>query len=361
MDLKVIVSLGLLAIVGFLFYPRSGGQKVPMVEYESEWVAIKETLKNEPLHGAKLRKDNPVVATYDLGYIYSIDRAEIRFSESPKSYDVLASTVKSAQKYNRLTSRDEYYPVISLPHKEARWVQVVINDWNRTRPKIKSTKIGARYSRHSQIKSIRTKYNPNEAFRLIDGLKGENAPRWIGGKRVEKEVKKDDKTVKEVVYESPDKDGVDIICDLGIAKHIYGVAVTTGGDENNLKQYQIATSDDGKNFRQVYVSAELENKTVTDSHIFADSIQARYLRLTVSHDAWYGKYPEIREVEVYTDQYRPSDYAEPIEEHNAIQVYHDNCGVGGTVRAPDVIKGFLSTGGRTWIRKIDISSSRVKR
>ena len=107
MDLKVIISVGLVAILGFLFYPRSSGQNAPMVRYESEWISTQETLKDEPLHGAKLRKDNPAVQTYDLGFIYKVDRAAIRFSESPENYDVLASTVRNAQKYDRLTSKDE--------------------------------------------------------------------------------------------------------------------------------------------------------------------------------------------------------------------------------------------------------------
>ncbi|MFC1716121.1 sugar-binding protein [Candidatus Poribacteria bacterium] len=340
MDLKVIVSVGLLSILGFLFYPRGSGQKASMVGYESKWISTQEILKDEPLHGAKIHKDDPVVQTYDLRYIYKVDRAEIRFSQNPKNYDVLASTVRNAQKYGRLTSKDEYYPVISLLHKEARWVQVVANDWQRTRPNIKSVRISARYSRHSQVKNIRTQYNPGEVFRLIDGLKKENAPRWFGGKRVEKEVEKDEKKVKEVTYGPLRRGGTDITFDLGIAKRIYGTAVTTGGDENNLKQYEIAISDDRRSFQQVYVSGELKNETSTDSHTFANDVQARYVRLRVPEGGWYGNYPEITEVEIYTDEYRPSDYDAQIQEYNASQVYYDNCGMAGNAQAPNVIQGF---------------------
>ena len=314
MDLKVIISIGLVSILGFLFYPRDSGQKAPMVGYESEWISTQQTLENEPLHGAKLRKNNPVVGTYDLRYIYKVDRAGIGFSQNPKNYDVLSSTVKDAQKYARLTSKDEHYPVISLLHKEARWIQVVINDWPRTRPSIKSVRISARYSRHSPIKNIRTRYNPNEAYRLIDGLKKGDAAKWLGGKRVEKEVKKDDKKVKEITYESPGRGGVDVTFDLGISKRIYGIAVTTGGEENNLKQYEIATSADRRSFQKVYTSGQLENKTVTDSHMFTNNVQARYIQLRVPSGAWYGNYPEIREVEIYVDEYRPSTYDARSEE-----------------------------------------------
>lgn len=308
-----------------------------------EWIQIKKNLDKEPLHGAKLRKGNPAIKTYDLGYIYNINRAELVFSGKPKDYGILAST--NPPKYDRVvsalpTSREYYYPAISFPPKEARWVQVVVNDWYGTRPGIKSTKIGAHYQRYSPIKGIRTKYNQRDGFRLIDGLKNGNASKWLGGRRAEKEVEKDGKKVKNVVYESPNRDSVNVVFDLGIAKRIYGVAVTTGGEENNLKRYAIYTSADRRNFQQVYASAELENKTVSDSHIFANPPQARYVRLTVESGDWYGSYPEIREVEIYTDEYRPANYAESIEEYNASQVYYDNCGEAGNTQAPNVIQGF---------------------
>ena len=128
-------------------------------------------------------------------------------------------------------------------------------------------------------------------------------------------------------------------------KRVYGIAVTTGDEENNLKQYTVSTSIDGRVFKQVYTSGELENKTVTDSYSFAKSqenpsLQARYIRLTVNPDGWYGEYPEIREVDIYTDEYRLSDYTESIEDHNAVQVYYDNCGIAGNSQSPDMIQGF---------------------
>jgi hypothetical protein len=346
MDLKVIISLGLLAVLGFLFYPRGGSQITPMVDYDSEWISIESNLKDEPLRGAKLRKDNPVVETYDLGYIYKIDKADISFDGSPKSYDILTSVIRNEPKYDRLisalpASREYYYTRITFPPEEARWVQIVVNDWYGTRPNIQSTRIGARYSRHSQIRSIRTEYNPEEAFRLIDGLKDEDAPKWIGGKRVEEEVEKDGNTVKELTYESPDEDGVEILLDLGVAKRIYGISITTGGDENNLKQYKIFASIDAKNFQYVYTSGELENKMVTDLHDFGNEpVKARYIQIKIDQDGWYGKYPEIREVNIHNDEYRITNYNEPIEEHNAIQVYYDNCGAQGNTLAPDITQGF---------------------
>ncbi len=42
---------------------------------------------------------------------------------------------------------------------------------------------------------------------------------------------------------------VELTFDLGISKRIYGINVTTGGTENNLKQYAISTSNDGRNFQ----------------------------------------------------------------------------------------------------------------
>lgn len=346
MDLKVIVSLGLIAVLGFLIYPRDESQKASIEDYE--WITLTNPLDNEPLHGTKLRKDNPVVKTYDLGYIYRIDRAEVLFDGSPKDYDLLISS--DGDEYRRavsasLSSREYYYSVITFPPKEAKRIQIVVNDWYGTQPKIQSARVGARYSRYNPVRNIRTKYNPGEAFRLVDGLKHEDAPKWPGGKRIEREVEKDKKPVIEVTYESPGRSNVEVLFDLGIPKNIYGIAVTTGGNENNLKQYRISTSLDGRSYQQVYVSKELENKTVTDSHIFAREnpeaiIRVRFIRLTISPNGWYGKYPEIREVEIFTDEYRPSDYTKPIENYNAFQVSYNDCGINGSAQSPVVIQGF---------------------
>ena len=344
MDLRIIISLGLLGILGFLFYPHDV-DKFSLVN-DVEWVAIKDTLDNEPIHEAKLKKDNPVVKTYDLGYIYRIDRAEIQFDGMPKNYDILTSKVRANQDYERAiststTSRDYFYPVITFPPKEARWVQIVVNDWYEAQPpQISSTRIGARYKSQTPINSARTKYNQHDAFLLFDGLKSEPARKWIGAKRIEKEVKKDDKTVIEVGYEPLGRDGLDITFDMGGSKRIYGAGVTTGGPENNLKQYKLSLSSNDENYQTVYTSPELQNKYLTDSHTFEKPYQARYARLTVPPGGWYGKLPEIREVEIYTDEYRQSNYKEPIENNNASQVCYDDCGTLGNALAPRLIQGF---------------------
>ncbi|MDQ1327833.1 MAG: type protein, partial [Candidatus Poribacteria bacterium] len=344
MDLRIIVSLGLLGILGFLFYPHGAGQFSPTNDVE--WVAIKNTLDNEPLREAKLKKDNPVIKTYDLGFIYRIDRAEILFNGMPKDYDILTCKVKNTQEYDRAisasaTSREHFYPITTFPPKESRWIQVVVNDWYEAQPpQVSSMRIGARYKKHNSISNVRTRYNQYDAFLLFDGLKSEPARKWIGAKRVEREVKKDKTTVKEVGYETLGRDGLDITFDLGGSKHIYGVGMSNGGPENNLKQYKLSLSSDDENYQTVYTSPELENKYFTDSHTLDKTYQARYARITVPPGGWYGKYPEIREVEIYTDEYRPSSYNEPIENNNASQVCYDNCGILENKLAPHLIQGF---------------------
>jgi hypothetical protein len=344
MDLRIIVSLGLLGILGFLFYPHGGGQYSPTNDVE--WVAIKSTLDNEPLREAKLKKDDPVIKTYDLGFIYRIDRAEILFNGMPKDYDILTSKVRNSQEYDRAisasaTSREHFYPITSFPPKESRWIQVVVNDWyEASPPQVSSARIGARYKKHNSISKVRTRYNQYDAFLLFDSLKSEPARKWIGARRVERDVKKDKTVVKEVGYEPLGRDGLDITFDLGGSKRIYGVGVSNGGPENNLKQYKLSLSSDDENYQIVYTSPELENKYLTDSHILDKTYQARYARITVPPGGWYGKFPEIREVEIYTDEYRPSNYNEPIENNNASQVCYDNCGILENKLAPHLIQGF---------------------
>ncbi|MGB9595102.1 MAG: sugar-binding protein [Candidatus Poribacteria bacterium] len=342
MDLRAIIALGLLGILGFLFYPHTTGQFSPANNVE--WVPIKAALDKEPIREAKLKRDNPVVKTFDLGFIYRIDRTELPFSGTPKDYDILTSKVRSVKEYERAisasaTSREYIYPIVTFPPKEARWVQVVVNDWYEM-PQIRSARIGARYNRHTPIVSARTKYNQVSSFLLFDGIKFDSAPNWIGGKRIEKEVKKGNETVREVNFEPPDKSGLDITFDLGGLKKVYGISITTSETENNLKQYILSLSLDDQNYQQIYTSSELENKLLTDSHLFNKPIQARYARLTVPPNGWYGKYPEIKEVEIWTDEYRPSNFNEPIENNNASQVYYDDCGTQGNAFAPHLIQGF---------------------
>jgi hypothetical protein len=344
MDLRAIIAIGLLGILGFLFYPHGGGQFSPTADIE--WVPIKSVLDKEPLHEAKLKKDNPVVKTFDLGFIYRVDRAEIAFSGMPKDYDILTSKIRSAKEYDRAmstsaTSREYFYPIITFPPKEARWVQVVVNDWYEAQPpQIVSTRVGARYNKHTSIVGARTRYNQISSFLLFDGVKFDSAPKWVGAKRIEKEVKKGNEITREVTYEPVDKAELDVTFDLGGLKKVYGIGVTTGGPDNNLKQYRLSLSVDDKNYQSVYLSPELENKTLTDSHLFNKPLQARYARLTIPPGAFYGKFPEIKEVEIWTDEYRPSNFNEPIENNNASQVYYDDCGTMGNALAPHLTQGF---------------------
>ena len=348
MTLKYLILGGSALLLGFLFFPR--GEVVPVDD--QDFIAPVRTLDNEPLHYTGILRTDPIVTTYDLGYVYRIDKAEIRFENpdeaGPRQYDILVHTDRVGQRFERAfsytgSSREYTYPRQAFPLPiEARWVQVVINDWFSSKPQLETDafRVAPRYQSHSPILALNANYNAPELQHLTDLLPFENS-KWIAAERIEKEVNEGDgKKAIQIFYEAP-AGAIQVTGDLGANQEIYGVRLTTDGPGNNLKRYQFSVSDDGQEYTEVYVSHTLANEVVTHLRQFQPPISGRYIRLDIQQGDWYGDYPEIREFEVFTDTYRlPPSIDNKLDEYNAVQMHYENLGEGGNVLAPHLEQGF---------------------
>ncbi len=348
MTLKYLILGGSALLLGFLFFPRG---EVVSVD-DQDFIAPVRVLDNEPLHYTGILRTDPIVTTYDLGFVYRINKAEIRFENpdesGPRQYDLLVHTDRTGQRYERAfsytgSSREYTYPLQAFPLPvEARWVQVVINDWFSSKPQLQTDafRVGPRYQSHSPILVLDANHNIAELQRLRDLLPFENS-KWIAAQRVEKEIKQGDgKKVVEISYKAPTS-VIQVIGDLGSSQQIYGVRLTTDGPGNNLKRYQFSVSDDGQEYTEVYVSRTLVDETVTHLRQFQPPILGRYVRLQIEQGDWYGDYPEIREFEVFTDIYRlASPIDNRLDEYNAVQMHYENLGENGNVLAPHLVQGF---------------------
>ena len=346
--IKYLILGGSALLLGFLFFPRGGVVSVD----DQDFIAPVRTLDNEPLHYTGILRTDPIVTTYDLGFVYRIDKAEIRFENpdesGPGQYDILVHTERTGQRFERAfsytgSSREYTYPRQAFPLPvEARWVQVVINDWFSNKPQLQKDafRVGPRYQSHSSILMLEANYNAVELQRLTDLLPFESS-KWIAAQRIEKEIKQGDgKKVVEISYKAP-TGAIQVIGDLGSNQQIYGVRLTTDGPGNNFKRYQFSVSDDGQEYTEVYVSRTLVDETVTHLRQFQPPILGRYVRLQIEEGDWYGDYPEIREFEVFTDSYRllpPRDSR--LDEYNAVQMHYENLGEGGNALAPHLEQGF---------------------
>ena len=346
--IKYLILGGSALLLGFLFFPR--GEIVPVDH--PDFIAPVRTLDSEPLHYTGILRTNPIVTTYDLGYVYRIDKAEIRFENpdeaGPRQYDILVHTDRVGQRFERAfsytgSSREYTYPRQAFPLPiEARWVQVVINDWFSSKPQLEKDtfRVGPRYQSHSPILTAHANYNAPELKHLTDLLPFENS-KWIAAERIEKETNQGDgKKAIEISYETP-ASAIQVIGDLGSNQNIYGVRLTTDGPGNNLKRYHFSVSNDGQEYTEVYVSHTLVDEVVTHVRQFQPPISGRYIRLQIEHGDWYGDYPEIREFEVFTDTYRllpPSDNR--LDEYNAVQMHYENLGESGNALAPHLTQGF---------------------
>ena len=348
MTLKYLILGGSALLLGFLFFPR--GEVVPVDD--QDFIVPVRTLDNEPLHYTGILRTDPIVTTYDLGYVYRIDKAEIRFENpdeaGPRQYDILVHTDRVGQRFERAfsytgSSREYTYPRQAFPLPiEARWVQVVINDWFSSKPQLETDafRVAPRYQSHSPILALNANYNAPELQHLTDLLPFENS-KWIAAERIEKEVNEGDgKKAIQISYETP-AGAIQVIGDLGSSQQIYGVRLTTDGPGNNLKRYQFSVSDDGQEYMEVYVSRTLADEVVTHLRQFQPSISGRYIRLQIEEGDWYGDYPEIREFEVFTDTYRlPPSIDNKLDEYNAVQMHYENLGEGGNILAPHLEQGF---------------------
>ena len=346
--IKYLILGGSALLLGFLFFPRG---EVVSVD-DQDFIAPVRTLDNEPLHYTGILRTDPIVTTYDLGFVYRIDKAEIGFENpdesGPRQYDLLVHTDRAGQRFERAfsytgSSREYTYPRQAFPLPvEARWVQIVINDWFSSKPQLQkdSFRVGPRYQPHSPIVVLEANYNIAELQRLTDLLPFENS-RWIGAQRIEKEVKQGDgKKVVEIAYSTPTSE-IQVMGDLGSNQQIYGVRLTTDGPGNNLKRYHFSVSDDGQEYEEVYVSHTLVDETVTHLRQFQPPISGRYVRLQIEQGDWYGDYPEIREFEIFTDTYRlPPATDNRLDAYNAVQMHYENLGEGGNILAPHLVQGF---------------------
>ena len=346
--IKYLILGGSALLLGFLFFPR--GEVLPVDD--QDLIAPVRTLDNEPLHYTGILRTDPIVTTYDLGFVYRIDKAVIRFENpdesGPRQYDILVHTDRAGQRFERAfsytgSSREYTYPLQAFPFPvEARWVQVVINDWFSSKPQLQTDTfhVGPRYQSHSPILVLDANYNIAELQRLTDLLPFESS-KWIAAQRIEKKIKQGDgKKVVEVSYKAPTS-AIQVLGDLGSSHQIYGVRLTTDGPGNNLKRYQFSVSDDGQEYTEVYVSQTLVDEMVTHLRQFQPPISGRYIRLQIEQGDWYGDYPEIREFEVFTDSYRlPPPIDKKLDAYNAVQMHYENLGEGGNVLAPHLLQGF---------------------
>ena len=346
--IRYLILGGSALLLGFLFFPRGGGVSVD----DQDFIAPVRILDNEPLHYTGILRTDPIVTTYDLGFVHRIDKAEIRFENpdesGPRQYDILVHTDRAGQRFERAfsytgSSREYTYPLQAFPLPvEARWVQVVINDWFSSKPQLQTDtfRVGPRYQSHSPILLIEANYNAPELQRLTDLLPFESS-KWVAAERIEREVKQGDgKKVVEISYRAP-TNAIQVIGDLGSNQQIYGVRLTTDGPGNNLKRYHFSVSDDGQEYTEVYVSQPLVDEVVTHLRQFQPPISGRYVRLQIEQGDWYGDYPEIREFEVFTATYQlPPPIDNRLDAYNAVQMHYENLGEDGNVLAPHLVQGF---------------------
>ena len=348
MTLKYLILGGSALLLGFLFFPRG---EVVSVD-DRDFIAPVRTLDNEPLHYTGILRTDPIVTTYDLGFVYRIDKAEIRFENpdesGPGQYDILVHTKRAGQRFERAfsytgSSREYTYPLQAFPLPvEARWVQVVINDWFSNKPQLQKDafRVGPRYQSHSPIPALDANYNAAGLQPLTDLLPFEDS-KWIAAQRIERAVKQGDgRKATEISYKAPTS-AIQVIGDLGSNQQIYGVRLTTDGPGNNLKRYQFFVSDDGQDYTEIYVSHTLVDEVVTHLRQFQPPISGRYVRLQIEQGDWYGDYPEIREFEVFTDAYRlPPSIDDRLDEYNAVQMHYENLGERENALAPHLVQGF---------------------
>lgn len=346
MDSRLFVLIASLGLLGFLFYPRPelSGAPSPGV-----WVTTVRNVEKEPPRFPLVQRREPVLATYDLGFIYRLDRFDLTFEKpsenGPKLYEVLVSPTREGP-YKRVftfRSASRFYPytIQNLPEPtEARWIQVAVTDWFSGTPSIKSFQAGPLYRRDwNPIRSVRVSHNASDASRLFDGVTNETS-KWAGARLVEATGERGGKRATEKERRSPNSD-VWALFDLGTSQRLYGTRVTTDGNGNSPRFYRILLSSDGRTFEPVHTSADLPDETQRIVHLFPEPLVGRFVRLEIPKGAWHGDYPELREVEIFTDTYRlPPSKSEAMSDYNPIAIAYDNGGVD-LRRSPHLVTGFV--------------------
>ena len=355
MDLKYLLLGGAALLVGFLFYPRGEDMKA----VEGQFVTPVRRLENEPLHYTDILRTNPLFTTYDLGYVYKVDSVDIRFDDpnesGPKQYELLVHTDRAKHPFTRAfsytsPSREYTYTIqsFSIP-VDARWVQVVINDWFSNQPSLKADefRVGVRYRNQSPILSIRANYNDSAALRQLIDLIPLEGSKWHGARRIERTVETDGKKETQIVYEPP-TGAIEVTADLGSNAKIYGVRLTADESEHSVKRCRISISSDGQKYQEVLLLALSQDAILTIEGRFEAPVSGRYVRLRINPGDWQGDYPILREFEIFTDTYRQSPpIDEQLSDHNAVLMQYENLGEANNTFAPHLVDGFAFDRGDT--------------
>ncbi|GIX06480.1 MAG: hypothetical protein KatS3mg115_0883 [Candidatus Poribacteria bacterium] len=345
MNSRLLILLAGFGLIGFLLFPRPEPVPGPRLV---EWVPTARKVEGEPLHFPQVFRTEPIYETYDLGFLYRIDRVQVSFEQpderGPKQFEVLVSPTREGEYQRALTfrsaSRSYPWSVQRLPVAvEARWVQVVVNDWFSDRPQIREVRVGPSYRLDwNPIVAIRTSHYGAAAHLLMDGLRGDGS-KWSGAEVREETVEQDGQRHTVPRLAAP-KGPVWVLADLGGPQSVLGFRITTNGPDTNVRRFAVRYSLDGRAFPQLYLSGELPDSSQEVQVLLEEPISARFLRVELLE--WYGEYPELEEVEVFTRRYRP--YTGPVEpmaggQYNPVLIRYDNCGVDNR-RSPHLVQGY---------------------
>ena len=217
-------------------------------------------MDDSPLQSADLIRSDPPFATYDLGYVYLGDKAKVRFEDpnesGPKQFDVWVGKNRSKSRFTRAFSyvgNSREYNFALQPFQfpiEARWIQVVVNDWFNNRPNLKvdDFQVGLKYKSHTPIQSMTSNFNQVDLSMLKDLIHFEGS-KWVAAQRVETEVEDKEKEV-EIKYETP-RTSISVTADVGEIQKIYGFQLTTDGPGDNVEIYSVAISSNEQNYQHV--------------------------------------------------------------------------------------------------------------
>ena len=363
MNLKYALLTGIALLLGFLFYPRS----TTKYSINQPLISPARTLDSEPLRLTELVRSNPPYSTFDLGYIYKIDTAQVVFDNpedsGPRQFDILVKNQLS-RRYKRIhsfigNSREYGYPLQSFQTQtEARWVQVVINDWFTNKPQLQKDRfrVGTRYKQHGPIKGATATHNTEFLFRLTDLLPN---TKWAAADVIIDNKGTENASVAPA-FRKPTLNGqvatVVVKIDLGRRQNIYGTRVTTGGAGNNLKRYSLEIggrsaitqrNTEINDFIPYYKSEILANEVVKDTYLPETSERGRFIKLKIDANDWYGEYAEVRNFEVFTDDYRILSSQSPFdpqyrnfEDYATRRVEYENLGANNNQYAPHLKQGF---------------------
>ena len=101
MNIKYIFLGGAAVLLGFLFYPREDTAS----DSGQRFVQPIRRLDNEPLHYTEILRSDPIVETFDLGFVYKIDGVNVPFEDpdesGPKRFDLLVDTDRTKKRFER--------------------------------------------------------------------------------------------------------------------------------------------------------------------------------------------------------------------------------------------------------------------